>query len=36
MELKSRNDDSHLYMLRISNMALEQLFKVIFEKNDSE
>ena len=36
MELKSRNEGPHLYMLRISNMALEQLFKVMSEKNDSE
>lgn len=35
MELKSRNDGPHLYMLRIFNTALEQLFNVMSEKNDS-
>lgn len=35
MELKSRSDGPHLYMFRISNMAVEQLFNVMSEKNDS-
>jgi hypothetical protein len=35
MELKSRQDGPHLYMLRISKMALEQLFNVMSDRNDS-
>lgn len=35
MELKYREDGPHLYMLRISNMELEQLFNIASEKNDS-